>query len=173
MSSSLLPSRAHSPRARSRWRLAASALAGVAAFAVASCTGADLAQVRDFTYPPDFDYLTREELTTTMGALAREVDSLDRVMWAQTASPAEARDDVVAILERMHELASRLGEGGESNRPRVHHEAPRLIGDIERALAAVQKEPPDYFWAGRVSGSCTYCHEPRHHGASEMPLRRE
>lgn len=152
---------------------------GIAAFAIvlgaiaiASCTGADLAEVRELTYPPDFDYLTRAELTSTMGGLAREVDSLDRILWAQSGSPAGAREEVVAILERMQELARGLGEGRGSNRPRVHHEAPRLIGDIDRALAAAKNEPPDFFWAGRVSGACTYCHEPRHHGAAEMPLPR-
>jgi hypothetical protein len=99
-----------------------------------------------------------------MGALASEVYALDQIMW-QTGGPRlEDRARVIEILSQMRTLSWQLKRREHSNHPRIQRYAPHLQRDIERALLSVRREPPYYYHAGLVSGSCGYCHSP------EQPL---
>lgn len=130
------------------------------------CVERELVPLRRATYPPDFHYLTRDEIQTTMADFARSVDSLDGILSkAGGAGPAD-RDAVVGILEKLRLQAIHLESGNSSNHPRIHEDAPRFLRDIDRALLAAKREPPDYSWTGRIAGSCTACHAPRHPGAT-------
>jgi hypothetical protein len=72
---------------------------------------------------------------------------------------AVSRDTVNGILARMEHTAAALGPGNRpSNQPRVAHNVDRLRDDLRRAQRGVSLEPPNYFWAGTVSGACRYCH---------------
>ena len=144
---------ATTPRLAATLFLAASAIA---------CQGDGLGQLRSVTYPPDFHYITRQEIQTTMGSLAVEVDELETLMWQEGGPLPENQGEVVAILTRMQQLASDLKRRAHSNHPRIDRDGPRLRQDIERALAAARIRPPNYYQAGLVSGACTSCHEPRH-----------
>lgn len=130
------------------------------------CVERELVPLRRATYPPDFHYLTRDEIQTTMADFARSVDSLDGILSkAGGAGPAD-RDAVVGILEKLRLQAIHLESGNASNHPRIHEDAPRFLRDIDRALLAAKREPPDYSWTGRIAGACTACHAPRHPGAT-------
>lgn len=135
----------------------------------AACAGDSLEQLRRATYPPDFHYITQQEIHTKMGALASEVDALDQIMWKAGGPTPEDRTRVVEILSRMRTLAAQLKRRPQSNHPEIQEHAPRLRQDVERALAAAKMEPPNYYYAGVTSGSCTYCHAPRH----RLPPRTE
>jgi hypothetical protein len=126
-----------------------------------ACT-ASLESVRTFTYPPDFHYITAQQIHTTMGALATEVDALDQIMWQPNGPLPEDQARVVAILSQMQTLAHELMRREHSNHPRIDEHAPELQRDIQRALAASKMQPPNYYYAGVVSAACTYCHAPRH-----------
>jgi len=131
-----------------------------------ACIEGGLAPVRSATYPPDFHYLTHSEIETTMTEFARSVDALDGILSkAGGAGPAD-RDAVVGILEKLRIQAIHLESGDASNHPRIHDDAPRFLRDVDRALLAAKREPPDYSWTGRIAGSCTACHAPRHPGAA-------
>lgn len=132
------------------------------ACAVVACAGDTLERVRSATYPPDFDYITKREIYSTMGALAADVDALDQIMWQPDGPALSDQEHVVEILSRMRTLARQLKPREHSNHPRIDQHAPELQHDIERALAAAKLAPPNYYYAGVVSGACTYCHAPRH-----------
>jgi hypothetical protein len=52
--------------------------------------------------------------------------------------------------------------GAKSSHPLIDQDAPRLRKNIDRAIAeARMSSPPTYYAAGRVVGSCSYCHEQR------------
>ncbi|MCP3986378.1 MAG: hypothetical protein GY723_18515 [bacterium] len=127
----------------------------IAAVTLLACTTAG---IRELTYPPDFHYISEGEIRGTMGGLAVRIHALDQQM-AQQAPDPEA---VVALLTEMQELAGQLNPREHTQHPRINRAAPELRADIDRALAGVRFRPPNYFWAGQLSGSCEYCHVPRH-----------
>ncbi len=129
-----------------------------------------LRRLRTVTYPPDFHYLTEDEIRTTMGQLAVEIVALEEIMNQEGGPGEEDREAVVATLRRMQGLAAKLGDGTSTNHPRLDRGAPILQQDIERALAASKlTSPPNYYHAGRVVGACSTCHAPRHEVAGERP----
>lgn len=142
------------------------ALLLVLLLATTGCSENGLAPLRTATYPPDFHYLTRSEIQTTMADFARSVDALDGILSQAGGAGPEDRDAVVGILEKLRLQAGNLEAGETSNHPGIHEDAPRFVRDIDRALLAAKREPPDYSWTGRIAGSCTACHAPRHPGAS-------
>lgn len=143
-------------RFASGW-LVAALVVGLAAIA---CEGDGLRRVRSVTYPPDFHYITRQEIRTTMGRLASEMLVLEALLGKQGGLAPEDQETVVAVLTRMEALASQLKQGAKSNHPRIDANAPRLREEIERALLSARAEPPNYYGAGRVVGACDYCHAP-------------
>lgn len=131
------------------------------ALALAACADTP-EKVRKVTYPPDFHYIKKEEIHTVMGRLAVQMVRLEERMQQDGGFRDEDRDEVVEILSEMLRLSQELKRGTRSNHPRINREAPRLQSNIERALRAARLDPPNYYFAGEVSGSCEYCHVPRH-----------
>ena len=132
------------------------------ALAMLACSEAGLAPIRSVTYPPDFHYLTRDEIQGTMAEFARSVDALDAILAREGGAGAADRDAVVGILEQLRLQARHLASGAESNHPGLHQDAPRFTRDVDRALVGARRDPPDYSGAARIAGSCTACHAPRH-----------
>ncbi len=120
--------------------------------------GCSAAALRHVTYPPDFHYISEGEIRGTMGNLAARIRALDE----QMAQPAPDPERVVALLSEMRQLVRELTPREHSSHPRIDRAAPELRADIDRALEAARWSPPNYFWAGQLSGACEYCHVPRH-----------
>jgi hypothetical protein len=136
-------------------------LVGLLALGLLGCAD-PLGWTREHTYPPDFNYIPREKLRSTMWSLAAEVTHLDRIMREAADSGRYPREEVLAVLARMEVTAGALGhEGWPSNHPRIGQNVGLLREDIQRARFQVERDPPNYFRAGALSGACTYCHGPR------------
>ena len=131
----------------------------VAGAAGVSCV--DAARIRQVTYPPSFHYITKAEIQGTMGELAGLIVELDALMARPEAMTPADEARVVAILGEMDRLAKQLKSGARSNHPRIDRAAPWLQRDIALALSHARAKPPSYYYAGTVSGACTYCHVPR------------
>jgi hypothetical protein len=131
---------------------------------LASCGDGGMQRLRTAQYPPDFHYITGKEIRTKMGELAVQVVALDAMLSRDGGARPADRDTVLEILTTMRTLAGQLVRGGaHSSHPRLDRDAPRLRADIDRAIAELRmSEPPSYYQAGRVVGSCTYCHATRH-----------
>jgi hypothetical protein len=117
--------------------------------------------LRRHTYSPDFNYLTQEQLETTMGRFARLVTQLNAIMAADPEIDAAERERIIDLLRRLEDESRALGPGGwPSNHPRISAHVGSLRRDVERARQAAERDPPNYFWAGSISGACSYCHAP-------------
>ena len=63
------------------------------------------------------------------------------------------------LLQSIDKLASNLDPAGlRSNHQRLDSNIDAFRKDIQGALAGAQQSPPNYFLAGAISGSCSYCH---------------
>jgi hypothetical protein len=137
-------------------------LSGILATAMAGCSESTKKEIRTWTYPPDFNYISSSELSSIMAEIAIEVAALDTLLRATDAPDEITRQEVVQRLQALDRAAKRLGPGGwPSNHPRIADNAERFQRDIAQALNAAQKQPPQYYLAGSISGSCSICHGPR------------
>ena len=131
------------------------------AVGVLACTRGP-AQVRRFTYPPDFQYIPQQRLNETMWQLARDVHALDRLLRAPGEPPAEQRTRALALLAAIDQEAAGLQSGGmPSNHPHLDANLARFRADVGAARAAATLDPPHYYLAGSLSGACLYCHHER------------
>ena len=126
--------------------------------ALVACAGFS-AWLRQYTYPPDFEYITQEQLRSTMWQLARQVRELQLLMLEPTSTNERQRQKVVELLMTMEHTTSQLNTSGRpSNHPVIDHNLDALRRDIALARASVEKNPPNYFLVGSVTGACVYCH---------------
>ena len=126
-----------------------------------------MSDISRVNYPPDFHYISKRDIESTMGQLATEVVALDAMLSKPSGPTAEDRETILAILSRMRTLAGQLKTGSRSSHPRLERYAPQLRDDLDRARHEVQmSDPPSYYRAGQVVGACNYCHVPRHDSAS-------
>jgi len=152
------PATAAPGKIRLSGRRAATALVvwGVIATCLWGCSGQ---QIRDWTYPPDFNYISSGELRSVMSQIAAQVAALNALLRKPGAPDEITRAQIVQRLQALDAAAQRLGPGGwPSNHPRIADHAQRFQRDIALALSAAQQEPPQYFFAGSLSGSCSICH---------------
>lgn len=109
--------------------------------------------------PPRFDVLPKGPVHSAMWQLAGFSAELDH----QLRLPPEQIDHpkVIRMLEGMQKAAARLNEDElRSQHPLLDTNAQELLFDVRHALEAARVEPPNYYLAGVVSGSCIYCHAP-------------
>ena len=125
---------------------------------LAACAGV-AAQVREHTYPRDFEYVSHGEIHGVMGQLAAHVRSLDTLLAEGAPRDPARRRQVVEHLEAMEHIARALGSGDvRSNHARLDEGIDAFRGRLTSARRAAQAEPPNYYLAGSVSGACRYCH---------------
>lgn len=137
----------------------AALLLGVAAL-LAACSPGAAARLRAHTYPPNFNYIPRDELDSTMWQLADRVKQLDDRMRTASNGDESLSADVVRILSEMEDVSRALGQGGwPSNHPRVSQNIEKFREDLSLARQAAAATPPRYFLAGSVSGTCIACHQ--------------
>lgn len=135
--------------------------AGLLSAGLAGCANGDAETIRSLTYPPHFNYIPPEKLKSTMWQLAAEIRQLEQVLAVAERGDAVPRETIAALLDRMQRSAAALGPGNvPSNHPRIADNVDRLRDDIRRARRGVDFDPPNYFWAGQLSGACRYCHAP-------------
>lgn len=127
------------------------AISGCADFAAA---------VRQVTYPPDFTYVTGQELRSRMDQMAFQLQLLDRALAENTAGRPPQQEQVLGTLQNIERVASSLqvGEAGSSH-PFLQDFMVGFVSDVEQARNAAALDPPSYYLAGRVAGGCVNCHK--------------
>jgi hypothetical protein len=124
-----------------------------------SACGDFAAQVRRHTYPPDFHYIPREQLRSTMWQLAYNVRELDRIVREPEQERVRHGEEIVNLLVGMERAVGELGrQGWPSNHPLIDANLVDFRRDITLAREAAQRRPPSYIQAGLVTGACVYCH---------------
>ena len=130
--------------------------------ALGGCQNGALETVRKVTYPPDFNYISKEKLRTTMQTFAWYATLLDNNLRDIREVTTEQRLQAVRILEKMEKLTHELGnESLSSNHAVVSNNIGRFRQNIIDARKGLLVEPPNYYLVGAVSGYCLDCHIQR------------
>lgn len=134
-------------------------LSACASLVLVSCSSDFAAAVRSVTYPPEFVYVSSDELRSRMDRLGYQLARLDNALVEDDLRQPN-QQEVLSILSEIETIGSRLqaGEAGASH-PFLEDEMPRFVNDITRARMAASLDPPQYYLAGRVAGSCVNCHQ--------------
>lgn len=127
---------------------------------IAGCS--DLARwTRQYTYPPDFRYIERDQLRFAMWQLARHIRELEQ----QVRSPSLGESQRLEILEHLNGMESATrsldNSGWPSNHPMVDMNMPKFRQDIRLAREAVERTQPNYTLAQALPAACVYCHGGR------------
>lgn len=129
------------------------AVATLAAGALAGCTSR-----KPVTYQSDFKYLWPGEVRNSMGRLADHIRRLDTLLGGGSVGP-EQRERIIDNLRAMENIADSLGAGPEvTNHAFIDDHIDDFRADVRLAREEVEREPPAYYLAGRLAGSCTGCH---------------
>ncbi|MFK7895626.1 MAG: hypothetical protein AB8G23_07300 [Myxococcota bacterium] len=136
------------------------ALATLAAFALGCVTETPAGPFRTTMAAPDLEYIPPAKIKTTMWVLAAEIKHLERLIDESSSADIHAkRPMVVASLERMRLAARNLDQPGRSSQhPIINQHLERFVRRLERARIAAERNPPNFFPASTVAGSCFVCH---------------
>ena len=117
--------------------------------------------VRQYTYPPEFRYIERDDVRATMRELAAHSRELNQLIKSNDGPQAQ-RAEIVMHLRAMEEEAQKLDQSGwPTNHPLIDMNLPSFRRDLRLAREAVEREPPNFLFAGPVTGACIYCHGAR------------
>lgn len=118
----------------------------------------DLETIRQFTYPPDFKYVTQEELRSNMQRLAYQLQQMDAVL-ASSPPKTVNQQEIVDVLGEVQGIGSSLqaGQGG-ANHPFLEDMMPQFVITVGKARLSAQQDPSRSYLAGQVSGACLNCH---------------
>ena len=140
-------------------RAGRAALVLVPLLVVAGCQDGVTKRVRSATYPPNFNYITPQQLKSTMWQLADLVKRLDHTLASKPETDASRRQQAIEILGSMADTARALGPGDwPSNHPRVSRNIEAFRDAVRAAQRDLQLDPPSYFRAGTIAGACLSCH---------------
>jgi hypothetical protein len=115
--------------------------------------------LRRHTYPPDFKYIERHDVSSAMWQLARDVTVLDRLMRQSGSVDAVRRAKARRLLVAMTNATTALRTHGRpTNHPLMGEHIEEFRRDLALARAGVDAEPPSYYLVGAVSGACLTCH---------------
>ncbi len=143
-------------------------------FVPLGCLGeTPIGPIRATMSAPDLQYLPPEKIRTAMWVLAAEIQHLERLMTDPTQEEHGAMQVVVAgTLQRMKIAARTLDKPGRATQhPVINQNLGNFLSRIERAQRAVDRDPPNYFPASSLAGSCFLCHGGKTVTAMWPPLR--
>lgn len=125
---------------------------------LSGCEGAgDL--IRRATYPPDFNYVSGDELRSSMDQLGYQLQQLDLALAPGDSGRAVDQQQVLSVLANIERIGTNLRAGDSgSNHPFLEDHMSNFVVDVGRARIAAMANPPSYYLAGRVSGGCVSCH---------------
>ncbi len=134
-----------------------SALLAVVVLAVTACS-----EVRKLTYPGDITYIDRSQVTGAMRQMADAVARLERAIREAPSADRVDQAAVVGDLKTLEALASSLrAKKGYTTDPVLDKHMSSFLDDVALAREQAEQQPPNYFLAGHIAGSCAACHRFR------------
>lgn len=127
--------------------------------------------MRATTFPPDLTYMPPEQIRTSMWVLAAEIQRLEQLLEEPTESERRSLpSEVSASLSRMRVAARALDKPGRSTQhPILNQHLGQFLERLDRARLAVDRDPPEYYLASSIAGSCFLCHGQTQGRASWQP----
>lgn len=139
-------------------------LALLCSLLIAGCSNDFAQSVRKLTYPPDFTYTEPSELRSDMDTLAQQMilldTALDDIYVSNNSNENEwHRERVLGALKEMSKTAYLLQEGDAGgNHPYLQAQLRDFSAKVDQARSAASLAKPNYYYAAKVSASCTNCH---------------
>jgi hypothetical protein len=128
------------------------------AFVLAACSSGT-GGFPQVAYPPPFDYADGEELRSRMHQLAFELQQLDLSLATEYDGGSGFQQEISSHLEDIERIAGVLQTGDLATRHSfLQNNMANFLADVRRASRDAELNPPRYYMAGRVSGSCVSCH---------------
>jgi hypothetical protein len=119
------------------------------------------AWLRQYTYPPDFNYIPHDQIGSAMWQLAKDVRALEKVLREPGEVDEQRRVMISSLLDSMDEKAAKLNSRGRtSNHPMLDANLPIFRRDILLARQGVEKG--NYTLVALLPGACVYCHGAAH-----------
>ena len=114
------------------------------------------------SYPPDIVYLDDQQIESTMLRLSADIWTINDIFDNNEHISGFNRERIIDLLKEMEKEAVTLGAGTQkTNHLLIDNNIDQFRYDVQAARAAVEAEPPNYYLAGRLSGSCLACHVRR------------
>ncbi len=118
------------------------------------------AEIRKLTYPPEFTYIEKGKLQGTMDRMAAAMGQLDTLVAADPAGDS-TQNEILAQLDIIDAAAWELSGGKITNHLLLDEHMEQFSSDVAKARLMAKTSPPNYYYAGRLSGSCSGCHRFR------------
>ncbi len=119
-------------------------------------------QVKMHTYPADMVYIEDSEVENAMLRLSKYIWSMNDIFDSQEHIAGYNREMILELLENMEKEALTLGAGSrQTNHLLIDENIEDFRADVRNARKAIEAVPPNYYLAGRLSGSCLACHVKR------------
>ena len=115
--------------------------------------GNTAATIRRVTYPPDFTYVSGQQLRSRMDQLAFQLGLLDQALADSNFRIEIQQQEVVGILADIERIGGNLqaNEAG-SNHPFLQDHMRNFVYDVGQARMSASLDPPSFYLAGRVAG---------------------
>lgn len=120
------------------------------------------AEVGWHTYPPSMVRLEPKQITGGMTRYSLSLWRIDEIIAGSETILPYQREEIIKLLREMEIQADRLGAGAAvTNHLVIDKHIDEFKADLVRARREIEKEPPNYYRAGRLYGSCQACHVMR------------
>ncbi len=107
-----------------------------------------------------YNAVERGPIHTEMWRLMELTTELDNLMTASMPGPPP-QAKAVELLAGIEGAAEVLAKSeNRSRHPLLRDNAETFLATARRARTAAASTPPNYYYAGIVSGSCVLCHDP-------------
>ncbi|HVO29824.1 MAG TPA: hypothetical protein VMV18_03775 [bacterium] len=104
--------------------------------------------------------ITNAQLRDRMRIMAAHASRLEKILRQPTVSAAD-RKEVIVEIGAIDEIARGLSqEDARTVHPVLWKNIDRFREDVANAKLDAEKDPPNFFLAGTIAGSCSYCHGP-------------
>ena len=119
-------------------------------------------QIRKVTYPRDYVYLEKKEVRSKMALLSFYVRQMDEILISQESVSNENHVRVLDLLSSINNTTSDLhASNRDTNHLVIDEHMDQFKSDVLIAIRGAKENPPNYFSAGKISGSCVACHKFR------------
>ena len=132
------------------------------------------ARIRLLTYPPEFTYLDSDTAKGVMHEMAISLSTLDQLVQQATENSDKVRYRplILSQLQNIETLATSVSSHSTGrtlegdDRPKTNHllideHIDDFIAQVMKARLQTEAEPPNYYGAGQLTGSCNACHRMR------------
>ena len=116
--------------------------------------------IRKVTYAPNFVYLDKSEVKGTMHGFAANIIKIDNILEKNKKVSKKQREEIIASLQSIQSGAEIIGadRGQMSNHMKIGENITEFRNAVEQAKKMAQRNPPNYYYAGQISGRCMACH---------------